>query len=214
MSKLYLLTAPSGAGKTSFCHALAAEANAAGWDVAGILSPPIVENGIKTGIRVQNLRTQETQLLAVASPSSLPTPHFPLSTSHFPPPTSHFPPPTSHFPHPTSHFPHPTSHSLPPPHISLGYWRFDPSALAWGNDLLASCLPADLFIVDELGPLELLRGAGWQNALQALRQRTYKIGIAVVRPSLLDVAQDIYPHAQILSLPQEAYRFFLSLQGV
>lgn len=186
MSKLYLLTAPSGAGKTAFCRALAAEANAAGWDVAGILSPPIVENGIKTGIRVQNLRTQETQLLAVASPSSLPTSHFPLSTSH----------------------------SLPPPHVSLGYWRFDPSALAWGNDLLASCLPADLFIVDELGPLELLRGAGWQNALQALRQRTYKIGIAVVRPSLLDVAQDIYPHAQILSLPQEAYRFFLSLQGV
>ena len=183
MPKLYLLTAPSGAGKTLFCRALADEARAAGWDVAGILSPAIVKNGIKTGIRVQNLRTKESQLLAVASHSPLPTSHSSLPT-------------------------------LSTSHIPLGHWLFDPSALAWGNDLLASCLPADLFIVDELGPLELMRGAGWQNALHALRQQTYKIGIAVVRPSLLKTAQKLFPEAKILSLPQEAHRFFLSLQEV
>lgn len=168
--RLYLLTAPPGAGKTTFCRALAAEARAVGWDVAGVLSPPVFENGLKTGIRVQNLRTKEARLLAIAS--------------HL---------------------------AAPPFYIPVGNWRFDPAALAWGNAILASCLPADLFIVDEVGPLELIRGAGWQNALPALRQGAYKIGIAVVRPPLLDRARSLYPQAQVLSLPQKAPRFLRAL---
>lgn len=169
---LYLLSAPSGAGKTTFCAALADLARAAGWDVAGILCPPVFENGIKTGILAQNLRTGETHPLAMSN-TQLPT----------------------------------TNYQLP-----LGNWLFSPSTLAWGNELLASCLPADLFIVDELGPLELLRGEGWFNALEALRQPTYKIGVAVVRPNLLETAQKLFPHSQPLSLPQTASDFFLMLK--
>lgn len=165
---LYLLTAPSGAGKTTFCAALAEQARAAGWDVAGILSPPVFENGEKTGIRAQNLRTGETRPLASLN-------------THLPPP----------------------NYQLP-----IGNWLFSPSALAWGNDILAACLPCDLFIVDELGPLELLRGAGWHSALEVLRQPQYKIGLAVVRPELVETAQKVFPQSQALPLPRSASEFF------
>jgi hypothetical protein len=68
--------------------------------------------------------------------------------------------------------------------------------------------------VDELGPLELVRSKGWTNALEALRQGTYQIGVAVVRPSLLEAAQELFPKSQTLRFPQSASEFFLSLQGV
>ena len=169
---LYLLTAPSGAGKTTFCAALADQARAAGWDVAGLLSPPVFENGQKVGILAQNLRSGETRPLAQLS-----TFHPPLSTFHFP----------------------------------LGQWLFSPSALAWGNDLLVSCLPADLFIVDELGPLELIRGEGWVNALEALRSRRYKIGLVVIRPELVETGRNMLPTDEIILLNSsfpDAQEFF------
>lgn len=169
---LYLLSAPSGAGKTAFCAALAEQARAAGWDVAGVLCPPVFENGVKTGILAQNLRTRATRPLAISNAQ------LPISNYQLP----------------------------------LGQWLFSPSALAWGNEIFASSLPCDLFIVDELGPLELIRGEGWTNALEALRQAKYKIGIAVVRPGLLETAQKLFPRAQALSLPQTAPDFFLTLK--
>lgn len=172
---LYLLTAPSGAGKTTFCAALADQARAAGWDVAGILSPPVFENDVKTGILAQNLRTRETRPLAQALPS------------------------------------HP-GRGAGGEGLPLGQWLFDPSTLAWGNEILAAVLPCDLFIVDELGPLELIRGEGWMNALEALRQGTYKIGVAVVRPHLLEAAQTLFSNAKALTLPQVAADFFTRLQ--
>jgi len=175
MSRLYLLTAEIGAGKTTFCRALLDEASAAGWDTAGILCPPVFESGVKTGILAQNLRTNETRPLAMSS-----TLNVQRSTFNLP----------------------------------LGNWLFNPSIIAWGNEILAAALPCDLLIVDELGPLELIRGEGWLNALEALRQPKYKIGVAVVRPSLLASAQKLFPPAQTLTLPQDARVFFLSLQGV
>lgn len=66
----YLLTAPSGAGKTTFCAELARQARANGLDVAGLLCPPVFENGLKTGIQVQDARTGETRSLAVLAARS------------------------------------------------------------------------------------------------------------------------------------------------
>jgi len=159
---LSLLSAPSGAGKTTFCLRRAEQARAAGWQVSGILCPPVFQGGVKTGILVQDLRSGETRPLAVSSLSQTE-----LSTFNLP----------------------------------LGQWLFDSSALAWGNEVLAAALPCDLLIVDELGPLELMRGEGWQNAISVLRQPRYKIGLAVVRPSLLQTAQTLFPQAKILPLP-------------
>jgi len=177
MSQLYLLTAPRGAGKTTFCRTLAQTARAAGWDVAGLLSSAVFENGIKTGICAQNLRTGESRSLAVSSTSQ--------------------PPPAND-------------------QLLLGAWLFDPASIAWGNEALNTCLPCDLLIVDELGPLELLRGEGWVNALKVLRQPTalYKIGVVVIRPELVTIAHSNFAiHDIVLLNSIFAQQLFLWVQG-
>jgi nucleoside-triphosphatase len=157
--RLYVLTAPIGLGKTTFCRTLASQARTAGWDVAGILCPAIVENGAKTGIQVQDLRSEEIRLLAVSTHQPFDQmPDKDLDLSLFP---------------------------------KLGNWLFFPSALTWGREVIAASLPADLLIVDELGPLELVRGEGWANAVEVLQQPAYKIGIVVIRPSLLNEARNV-----------------------
>ncbi len=79
---------------------------------------------------------------------------------------------------------------LPPSFdLPLGGWLFDRAVLAWGDQLLAGDLRCDLLVVDELGPLELLHGTGWVNALEALRRPGYRWAVAVVRPELADLAR-------------------------
>ncbi|MFZ5910157.1 MAG: nucleoside-triphosphatase [Chloroflexota bacterium] len=153
-STLHLLTAPRGAGKTTFCRALADRARTAGWDVAGLLSPAVFEDGAKTGILAQDLRTSETRLLAVANQQFNPVQG--------------------------------KSSSFPTLDLPLGDWLFDSSVIAWGNQILETCLPCDLLIVDEIGPLELNRGAGWVNALETLRQPGYRVGVVVIRSECID----------------------------
>ncbi len=71
-------------------------------------------------------------------------------------------------------------------HLPLGQWHFDPSVIAWGNQILESRQPCDLFIVDELGPLEFFRGEGWVSAFDALRQVHYRLTVIVIRPECID----------------------------
>ncbi len=66
-----------------------------------------------------------------------------------------------------------------------GGWRFDPEGLAWGAGLLGRATPCDVLIVDELGPLELLRGQGWQVGLDVLRAGGYRLALVVIRPALV-----------------------------
>ena len=76
---------------------------------------------------------------------------------------------------------------LPPEKIIPGGlgWDFDPAALAWGNELLAHACPCDLLVVDELGPLELVRGEGWQAGIAALDSRKYRLGSGVHPPGVI-----------------------------
>lgn len=166
---VYLLTAPSGAGKTTFCRALADQARAEGWDVAGILCPPVFDAGVKTGILVQDLRTNETQHLAIAA-----------STLNLEPSTFNIP---------------------------LGQWLFSPAPLAWGNQVLQTTLPCDLLIIDELGPLEFFRGAGWQTALEILPRGEYKAAVVIVRPGLLQNALDLVGEAEVIPFPLEGHEY-------
>lgn len=64
-------------------------------------------------------------------------------------------------------------------------WQFDPQALTWGNQVLAASTPCDLLVVDELGPLELERGEGWQAGLAAVDSQQYAIALVVIRAELL-----------------------------
>lgn len=68
MSRLLALTGPRGAGKTTLCQALAGRARAAGWTVAGLLSPAVITDGVRTGILAEDLATGETRTLAQVAP--------------------------------------------------------------------------------------------------------------------------------------------------
>jgi nucleoside-triphosphatase THEP1 len=64
-------------------------------------------------------------------------------------------------------------------------WRFYADSLAWGTEVLQHATPCDLLIIDELGPLELVRGQGWVISLDVLRGGGYRLALVAVRPSLL-----------------------------
>lgn len=155
--RLWVVSGPIGAGKTTLCRGLADRARAAGWDVAGLLSPGVFAGEQKTAILLEDLRSGERRLLA----SSAPRPGFDLS---------------------------------------LGRWHFDPAALAWGNRVLVQSTPCDLLIVDELGPLELLRGEGFTAAPAVLVEGRYRLAVAVVRPALVETFGDRLPVQRIVTL--------------
>jgi hypothetical protein len=79
-------------------------------------------------------------------------------------------------------------------------WSFDPAALAWGNEVLDGAVPTDLLMVDELGPLELLRGQGWVNGLNALDSCAYRQAVLVMRPELLENACRRWPWGKVIQV--------------
>jgi len=64
---LLLVTGSQGAGKTTFCARLVAAAREAGWKTAGLLSHPVFEGHLRTGIDSEDLRSGDIQRIAVRS---------------------------------------------------------------------------------------------------------------------------------------------------
>lgn len=81
--------------------------------------------------------------------------------------------------------------------IQTGHYTFHPAALAAGRSYAEAGQEADLLLVDEIGPLELQRGAGWANVIPILRARRFGAALVVVRPELIGLARDQ------MSLPPE-----------
>lgn len=75
-------------------------------------------------------------------------------------------------------------------------WRFHSDTLAWGMDVLRRSAPGDLLVIDELGPLELVRGEGWAGALDILRAGDYRQAVVVVRPELVQRFLALAPAVQ------------------
>jgi nucleoside-triphosphatase THEP1 len=73
--------------------------------------------------------------------------------------------------------------------VIQGRFRFDPQTLAWAEDVLAQATPSHLLVVDELGPLEIMRGRGWKKAFDVLRKCAFRLALVVVRPELVDQAR-------------------------
>jgi nucleoside-triphosphatase THEP1 len=80
-------------------------------------------------------------------------------------------------------------------------WQFDDEILNWGNSILAGLDACPFFILDELGPLELQRGAGLTSGIDLVSARRYRLACVVVRPSLLDAAQELWPWAEPFFVP-------------
>ncbi|MFN4218482.1 MAG: nucleoside-triphosphatase [Candidatus Bipolaricaulia bacterium] len=74
-------------------------------------------------------------------------------------------------------------------------WEFVAETLEWGNRVLASAVPTDLLVVDELGPLEWEEARGWTAGLSAIDSGQYRVALVVVRPELVPQAQRRWPQA-------------------
>lgn len=77
-SELVILTGPSGCGKTRYCLELARLAAEQSLRPVGLASPPVLENGLKTGIDLLDLASGERRRLAahrsLAEPGRPPAP--------------------------------------------------------------------------------------------------------------------------------------------
>lgn len=163
--RLWVFTGEVGAGKTLTCQHLVEEAREQGWNVAGILSPGVYQEGHKVAIEAVDLRRGERRLLARRRKTGE------VAGVH------------------------------------TREWWFDPAALAWGNTVLETAVPCDLLVVDEIGPLELEYGQGWVAALAALASRAYRLGVVVLRPSLLPLAARWAPvHVLAIRQPNPVLR--------
>jgi nucleoside-triphosphatase THEP1 len=79
-------------------------------------------------------------------------------------------------------------------------WRFDPEALAWGNEVLRSATPCALLVIDELGPLEFEEARGWLAGLVAVDSGAFTVAAVVVRPRLLPEARRRWPAAEVIQI--------------
>ena len=70
-NNICLITGDSGVGKTTWCQRWLNLARAAGWQVAGLLSPPVLEQGQKVGIELVDLASGERRPLAQRRPSEI-----------------------------------------------------------------------------------------------------------------------------------------------
>jgi nucleoside-triphosphatase len=83
-------------------------------------------------------------------------------------------------------------------------WHFDAETIAWCNSLLAHAIDCDLLVVDELGPLEFESGDGLTQGVRAVDGGRFHLGLVVVRPRLLQLAQARWPAAVVLTLHEPA----------
>lgn len=64
MAGIFIVSGPSGTGKTTLCQNAIAQLRTAGARVAGLVSPPRMVNGLKTGILACDLRSGMRRPLA------------------------------------------------------------------------------------------------------------------------------------------------------
>lgn len=156
---LWLISAPSGAGKTTLCSRIISQARDAGLTVGGLICPAVFESGEKTAIDQVDIASGERRNLGWRIRDGSDN--------------------------------------------TVGCWKFDVSVLDWGNEILSALGDEDLIVIDEIGPLELVEGKGYLEAMRLLDGGRYRMAVVVVRPALLQAAQERWPHAGELPVTME-----------
>lgn len=79
------------------------------------------------------------------------------------------------------------SSNVAPVQVSTGKYYFFPGVIDWGINLLENGLKngAEVMVMDEIGPLELIRHQGWRPALDSIVSIYRGTLILVIRESLL-----------------------------
>ena len=67
----------------------------------------------------------------------------------------------------------------------FGKWKLDLENISWARKYLLDLQPADLWIIDEIGPLETEFGQGWADILPMLTVLPTKKALVSFRPRLL-----------------------------
>ncbi len=74
--------------------------------------------------------------------------------------------------------------------IRTGHYVFNPDALEAGLRYARAGQGADVFFVDELGPLELKQGEGWIAVIDMIRAREFGVALVTMRQDLLTLARE------------------------
>lgn len=69
-------------------------------------------------------------------------------------------------------------------------YDFNAENLLWGDSILQASVPTEVLIVDELGPLEIKFGKGWQQGVAAVTSGAYDLCIVVLREELHSMVAD------------------------
>jgi len=80
------------------------------------------------------------------------------------------------------------------------HWDFFPEVLEWGNNILSDVKDSDLFLMDELGPLEFDQQQGWMKAFDVINSLLFKKAVVVIRPELLEKARMLWPDANLINM--------------
>ncbi len=83
--------------------------------------------------------------------------------------------------------------------LSTPRWAFNADSMIWANQVLENANVWDLLIIDEIGPLELLRNEGLLAGLKLIDEGRYKVACVVVRSSLLLKALQRWPEALVIN---------------
>lgn len=83
--------------------------------------------------------------------------------------------------------------------LEFGDWAFDREALAWGNQRLNNIGQTDVFVLDEVGPLELEKGEGLQTGLEIAQNGWFKVGLMTARPNCVRPILEVFPESEIFN---------------
>ena len=84
--------------------------------------------------------------------------------------------------------------------LRYGDWAFDRGTINWANWRLEAISHTDVFILDEIGPLELEKNAGFMEGLTIMSQEAYQLGIITARPKCIELLVARFPDLQIFHL--------------
>lgn len=185
--KLYVMTGDFMTGKTTWIIDMLERPEAQALDIAGVISPAVFGNGKKTGIDA--LLVPDGERLELARPR----------TGEFVDERS------------AHSGANPDLDPNPNPNPEQLGWKFSAEAMACINEHFAACEGCGLLIVDEIGPLELMRGQGYIEALHLLDTGSPDAALVVIRPALLEVARERWGDFEELTPESDAAAFLAGL---
>lgn len=80
------------------------------------------------------------------------------------------------------------------PDFAEGYsrkWKFDDQMVEKINNHLKQLNSCDYVVIDEIGPLEIIKHQGYTNAIKILEEAKFDNVIVAIRPSLVNKLKDI-----------------------